>query len=189
MPNTPLDLRPVDLVEVFTLVDNYSDVLLPGTDTVIRPALAKDGMIPTNTLLAEHGLSLLVKVHLNGDTHSVLLDTGYSNVAAPHNLKLLGLNPKEIEAIVMSHGHMDHSGALKEMIGEIGPGATGHRSSCCLSPPLSAISQWDGSRLSPFSTQGRDAVVGRGSGGKQRAASSLRRHRPGHRADPPHDRI
>ena len=123
MPNTPLDLRPVDLVEIFSLVDNYSDVLLPGSDTVIRPALAKDGMIPTNTLLAEHGLSLLVKVHLNGDTHSVLLDTGYSNVAAPHNLKLLGLDAKQIEAIVMSHGHMDHTGALKEMIGAIGSGA------------------------------------------------------------------
>ena len=58
MPNAPLDLRPVDLVEIFSLVDNYSDVLLPGSDKIIRPALAKDGVIPQNTLLAEHGLSL-----------------------------------------------------------------------------------------------------------------------------------
>ncbi len=122
MPKAPLDLQPVDLVEIFTLVDNYSDVLLPGNEIVIRPALAKNGVIPQNTLLAEHGLSLLVKVHVKGETHSVLLDTGYSNVAAPHNMKLLGLNAKEIEAIVMSHGHMDHTGALKEMIGAIGTG-------------------------------------------------------------------
>jgi len=123
MPKTPLNLRPVDLVEIFSLVDNYSDVLLPGSETVIRPALAKNGVIPQNTLLAEHGLSLLVKVHVNGDSHSVLLDTGYSDVAAPHNLKFLGLNASRVEAIVLSHGHMDHSGALKEMVRDIGAGA------------------------------------------------------------------
>ena len=123
MPKTPLALQPVDLVEIFSLVDNYSDVLLPGSETVIRPALAKDGVIPKSTLLAEHGLSLLVKVHANGVAHSVILDAGYTNVAAPHNMKHLGLSPAQVEAIVMSHGHMDHTGALKEIIRGIGPGA------------------------------------------------------------------
>lgn len=122
MPKTQLNLQPVDLVEIFTLVDNYSDVLLPGSDSVTRPALAKDGVIPQNTLLAEHGLSLLVKVQMNGNTHSIVLDTGYTNIATPHNLKYLGLNLDEAEAIVLSHGHMDHTGALKEIIEEIGAG-------------------------------------------------------------------
>ncbi len=123
MSKKPLHLRPVDLVEITTLVDNYSDVLLPGNEIVHRPALAKDGVIPETTLLAEHGLSLLVNLHAGGSAHSILLDTGYSNVALPHNLKLLGINAGEIEAIVLSHGHMDHSGALKEMVQSMGPGA------------------------------------------------------------------
>lgn len=123
MTNTQVNLQPVDLVEIFTLVDNYSDVLLPGSESVIRPALAKDGVIPKSTLLAEHGLSLLVKIHVNGNTHTVVLDAGYTNIAAPHNLKFLGLNLADAEAIVLSHGHMDHTGALKEIIEDIGAGA------------------------------------------------------------------
>jgi 7,8-dihydropterin-6-yl-methyl-4-(beta-D-ribofuranosyl)aminobenzene 5'-phosphate synthase len=55
-------LRMVDRVEVTSLVDNYVDVLLESTDLVARPPRAKDGEIPLNTLLAEHGLSLLVEV-------------------------------------------------------------------------------------------------------------------------------
>ena len=47
----------------------------------------------------------------------------YSNVAVPHNLKLLGLDSSRIEAIVLSYGHMDHSGALKEMVRDIGADA------------------------------------------------------------------
>ncbi|MCK5836868.1 MAG: MBL fold metallo-hydrolase [Desulfobacula sp.] len=111
-----LPLRPVDSVEVITLVDNYSDVLLPGNETIIRPPLAKEGVIPKKTVLAEHGLSLLVKVRVNGETHSIVLDTGYTNVAVPYNLEYLGLTLEDIEAVVLSHGHMDHIGALKEVL-------------------------------------------------------------------------
>ena len=45
-------LVPVDRVEILTLVDNYVDVLLPGSTFMKRPPLATDGRIPENTLLA-----------------------------------------------------------------------------------------------------------------------------------------
>lgn len=109
-------LRPADSVEVITLVDNFSDVLLPGNETIIRPPLAKEGVIPKNTVLAEHGLSLLVKVRVEGETHAIVLDAGYTNVAVPYNLEYLGLTLEDVEAIVLSHGHMDHIGALKEIL-------------------------------------------------------------------------
>ncbi|MCD4677004.1 MAG: MBL fold metallo-hydrolase [Desulfobacula sp.] len=117
-----LNLCEADNVEVTTLVDNYSDVLLPGNQTIIRPPLAREGVIPKNTLLAEHGLSLLVKVRVKEETHSIILDTGYTNVAVPHNLKYLGLTLEDVEAIVLSHGHMDHVGAIKEIIDLTGAG-------------------------------------------------------------------
>ncbi len=109
-------LTPVEEVEIVTLMDNYSDVLLPGGGKVTRPTLAKGGKIPTDTLLAEHGLSQLVQVRADGRTCSVLFDTGYSPVGVLHNLARLGLDLKGIEAIVLSHGHMDHTGSLKTIL-------------------------------------------------------------------------
>lgn len=107
---------PVDQIEIVTLMDNYSDVLLQSSDLVTRPPLATGEEIPTDTLLAEHGLSQLVRLESAGETHSILFDTGYSRVGVIHNLKLLGLDLSEIEAIVLSHAHMDHTGSLHPIL-------------------------------------------------------------------------
>jgi len=114
-----VSLKTVDHVEITTLIDNYVDVLLPSTDTIIRPPLAKDDKINANTFLAEHGLSLLVTVFQNGQKHTVLFDTGYTKVGVPHNMEQLGLNIEEIETIVISHGHMDHTGSLYGILEKI----------------------------------------------------------------------
>ena len=105
-------LRDVDRVEILVLMDNYVDILLTNTDVVSRPPLARGNEIPTDTLLAEHGLSLYVTVHQGEETHSILFDTGYSKIGVPHNMANLGMNSEDIEAIVLSHGHMDHTGSL-----------------------------------------------------------------------------
>jgi 7,8-dihydropterin-6-yl-methyl-4-(beta-D-ribofuranosyl)aminobenzene 5'-phosphate synthase len=113
-------LRTVDRIEVTTLVDNYVDVLLESTDLVTRPPRAKDGEIPLNTLLGEHGLSLLVKVSHGEETHTVLFDTGYTGIALLHNAELLGIDLTEIESLVLSHAHMDHTGAVNVFLDKIG---------------------------------------------------------------------
>lgn len=61
--------------------------------------------------LAEWGLSLLVEI----DTSSVLLDTGAS-ISAVHNAATLGIDLHKIDKIVLSHGHADHTGGLREML-------------------------------------------------------------------------
>lgn len=61
--------------------------------------------------LAEWGLSLLVEV----DGTSVLLDTGYSH-SSVHNAQLLGIDLGTISKIVLSHGHADHTGGLREVL-------------------------------------------------------------------------
>jgi 7,8-dihydropterin-6-yl-methyl-4-(beta-D-ribofuranosyl)aminobenzene 5'-phosphate synthase len=58
-------------------------------------------------LVAEHGLSF----HIQLGRHSVLFDTGQSDQLL-RNARALELDLGQLEAIVLSHGHFDHSGGL-----------------------------------------------------------------------------
>ena len=119
MSRISIHLKEVNCIETITLIDNYVDVLLPDTDVVTRPPLAKNGDLPSDTLLAEHGLSLLVTLYQGENKHTILLDTGYNKIGVPHNVEKLGIDLKEIEAIVLSHGHMDHTGSLYQVLDQI----------------------------------------------------------------------
>ncbi|UCD33545.1 MAG: MBL fold metallo-hydrolase [Desulfobacterales bacterium] len=114
--NVPVPLKSVDKVEITTLIDNYVDLLLPSTDIIKRPPLSKEGKVAADTLLAEHGLSLLITVYQGEKKHTILLDTGYTKVGVLHNMEKLGINVEEIETIVISHGHMDHTSGLKTIL-------------------------------------------------------------------------
>lgn len=120
MAQSRIELLEADSAQIFVIMDNYIDLLLPGDERVTRPALAKDGVIPSDTLLAEHGLSLLVSIKRGAQTTQVLLDAGYSQVGVPHNLDMLGVSLSDVEAVVLSHGHMDHFGALPEVVRRVG---------------------------------------------------------------------
>lgn len=119
MSNLHVPLKEVDRVEVLTLMDNYVDVLLTDTDVVTRPPLAKEGKVPSDTFLAEHGLSLLVTMSQGENRHTILFDTGYNQMGVLHNLEQLDTGLSDIEAIVLSHGHMDHTGSLHPVLDKI----------------------------------------------------------------------
>jgi 7,8-dihydropterin-6-yl-methyl-4-(beta-D-ribofuranosyl)aminobenzene 5'-phosphate synthase len=118
-----IPLTPVERVEVLTVIDNVADALLTNTEVAKRLGVAGREMdtLPqieaplleagraADVPLAEHGLSFLVSI-TNGDVRrSVLFDTGSTVDGVVHNLRVLGVNPGEIEAIVLSHGHFDHT--------------------------------------------------------------------------------
>jgi 7,8-dihydropterin-6-yl-methyl-4-(beta-D-ribofuranosyl)aminobenzene 5'-phosphate synthase len=58
-------------------------------------------------LLAEHGLSFLIKHGRN----QIIFDTG-QGLALRHNVEQLKIDLKTIDAVVLSHGHYDHTGGL-----------------------------------------------------------------------------
>ena len=119
MPAPAIGLKEVDRVEITSLMDNYVDLLLGDTEIAKRPPLSDSNELPTETLHAEHGLSLLIKVESGSESHTVLLDTGYSETGILHNMKILRVDAGSIEAIVISHAHMDHNGALFPLLDRI----------------------------------------------------------------------
>ena len=117
MPEPRVALPPVDSVTITTLVDNYVDMLLmdqgpakrlglPTAETPRVPAsVLEEGQTADNPL-AEHGFSALIDVHSSGRAHTALFDTGMTPSGLVENMRRLGHSPKDIEAIVLSHGHL-----------------------------------------------------------------------------------
>lgn len=66
--------------------------------------------------LAQHGVSFLVEK--NGKR--VLFDTGQNAEPILHNMKLLKIEPANVDYIFLSHCHYDHTGGLLSMLKAIG---------------------------------------------------------------------
>lgn len=66
-------------------------------------------------MLAEWGLSILVET----DDLKVLLDT-CAGISVPHNAAILGIDLAGIDKMVLSHGHQDHTGGLRDVLRNMG---------------------------------------------------------------------
>lgn len=129
-----LSLVEANRVEILTVIDNVSDVLLPSTAVARRMGVGREGQpLPrleahlleegyaADLPFAEHGLSFLVTVFAGEQRHSLLFDTGSTVNGLVHNLRAMGVNPREIETIVFSHGHFDHTMGLSSLVQELSP--------------------------------------------------------------------
>jgi 7,8-dihydropterin-6-yl-methyl-4-(beta-D-ribofuranosyl)aminobenzene 5'-phosphate synthase len=113
-------LKEVDKVEIFTLQDNYIDLAAMDGTTMVQRALPVKDMEIKNSILAEHGFSAVVTVTRDSTPRSVLFDFGFSEHGAAFNADALGLDLSTVEALVLSHGHMDHFGGLKQLAERVG---------------------------------------------------------------------
>ena len=113
-------LNEVDKVEILTLQDNYVDVAaFDGTEIVQRAMPLKDMEIK-NSILAEHGFSAVVTVYRNDAARSILFDFGFSEHGAAFNADALEVDLTNVEAMVLSHGHMDHFGGVEQLAQRVG---------------------------------------------------------------------
>jgi 7,8-dihydropterin-6-yl-methyl-4-(beta-D-ribofuranosyl)aminobenzene 5'-phosphate synthase len=112
-------LKPVDRVEVLSVMDNSIDVLMGNTSVAHRAARVRDSFLRPQ-LRAEHGVSMLVTTYHNGTKDSFLFDTGVTIDGALHNMDALQVKPNELHAIVLSHGHTDHTRGLIGLIKRYG---------------------------------------------------------------------
>jgi 7,8-dihydropterin-6-yl-methyl-4-(beta-D-ribofuranosyl)aminobenzene 5'-phosphate synthase len=113
-----VNLLPVDAADVTILVDNYSDILLSSDEVAKRPLLIW-GWSEREQLRAEHGYALLVTVQRDGRSASILYDAGLGRDTVLHNMDVLEIQPSELRAIALSHGHADHHGGLEGIVQRI----------------------------------------------------------------------
>jgi len=72
-------------------------------------------------LTSSWGLSFYIETFTDDKKHSVLMDTSGSFQAFFNNASKLGLNLATIEAILISHWHGDHCGALSHVLSLLKP--------------------------------------------------------------------
>jgi len=125
-----IGLEPVDSVTVTSLVDNLTDMTLldqgpakrargNGPPPTIAARFAVDGRTP-DVPLAEHGFSALLTVRKGDREHRILFDAGVTPDGLSENMRRLSLSPKDIELIVLSHGHFDHTTGLDGLVRALG---------------------------------------------------------------------
>lgn len=70
--------------------------------------LLENTRLKNSDLIIEHGISLLIEK----GRYNILFDTGGPQESAIKNASKLGIDLSEVDAVVISHGHNDHTGGL-----------------------------------------------------------------------------
>lgn len=96
---------------IYTSADYlYKRVTMSRDNRVI---CLSDNIAPSGSgYWAEHGISFYIE---HNDIR-VLFDTGQSGDVVTHNAREAGLDLKGINAIVLSHGHYDHTGGMLKVL-------------------------------------------------------------------------
>jgi 7,8-dihydropterin-6-yl-methyl-4-(beta-D-ribofuranosyl)aminobenzene 5'-phosphate synthase len=111
----PISVPTVDKLTMRVLVDQQHDQFLRGSTVngVVHegpgPGRSADAR---NVLHNEWGLSLYLESQRGQDQRTILLDFGYTAPAIINNMGLLKVDPSKIQAMIVSHGHIDHYGGL-----------------------------------------------------------------------------
>jgi 7,8-dihydropterin-6-yl-methyl-4-(beta-D-ribofuranosyl)aminobenzene 5'-phosphate synthase len=124
-----IPLEPVDGVSITILMDNVADALIADSGPAHRGSPARSASVAArfmesgstgDALKAEHGFSALLSVRRGERSHTVLFDTGVSPDGMVENARRLETPLKDIEAVVLSHGHFDHTTGLDGLANALG---------------------------------------------------------------------
>jgi 7,8-dihydropterin-6-yl-methyl-4-(beta-D-ribofuranosyl)aminobenzene 5'-phosphate synthase len=119
-----LPIPSVDSLTLQVLVDNAAfGPFLPDIDVPGLKLVRNGGHGPASPVMSRHalqaefGLSILATSQRAGQTARVLVDFGYSPETVRNNLALLGIDLSDLDAAVLSHGHLDHYGGFAGFFG------------------------------------------------------------------------
>ncbi|MBD3230418.1 MAG: MBL fold metallo-hydrolase [Candidatus Lokiarchaeota archaeon] len=76
-----------------------------------------ENTIYRSKLMAEHGLSVYIYGNLkNGEKFNILFDTGQTGEVLMNNIRQMKIDVNNLDCVVLSHGHYDHTGGLKDLL-------------------------------------------------------------------------
>lgn len=112
-------LAAVDSLDVQILVDNVTDSL-SSVPSFVETEFAGLGrrrgaawvLGGACLCCAAHGLSCLLTIRVGDRSRAVLFDSGPEDRTFEQNVSRLGVDLGPVEAMVLSHGHWDHAGAM-----------------------------------------------------------------------------
>jgi 7,8-dihydropterin-6-yl-methyl-4-(beta-D-ribofuranosyl)aminobenzene 5'-phosphate synthase len=136
-------LETADSAEFLVLVDNSTDNL-SSVPPFVETEFAALGRKRRGTWVlsgdclccAAHGLSCLITVRRDAQTSTVLFDSGPEDRTLEQNVSRLGVDLGSVTAIVLSHGHWDHSGAMLRALQIILDRNGGQRVPCYVHPDM-----------------------------------------------------
>jgi 7,8-dihydropterin-6-yl-methyl-4-(beta-D-ribofuranosyl)aminobenzene 5'-phosphate synthase len=109
-----------DRVEITILVDNWVDMLVP-IPTAMRDCCSRYGLIEHFDQArvppqAEFGISFVVDSYLGDKRTRILFDVGLTGSVLLHNMSVLGVPPETVDYVILSHGHPDHYGGIRDLL-------------------------------------------------------------------------
>jgi 7,8-dihydropterin-6-yl-methyl-4-(beta-D-ribofuranosyl)aminobenzene 5'-phosphate synthase len=134
-----MSISEIGKISITILMDNSTDLLLKNSAHALRNPLIINEKLNLPPPVAEHGFSALINIindnnsnrdndrnrqnlieNIDGNTnYTYLFDTGVTEDGVIRNADLLGLDFSNIDGIILSHGHFDHSTGLVNILKRI----------------------------------------------------------------------
>lgn len=111
-----IDAPVVDSLSIQVVTDGNHDIFISGAQVQgmrVERVRGFRGAQERRTLRSEHGLSLYLTSRKGDETRRFLLDFGWTPEVLNNNIELLGLDVAAVDALIVSHGHLDHFGGLE----------------------------------------------------------------------------
>ena len=117
----PIEVPTIDKLTIRVLIDQSHDSFLQGSTVkgVVHEGPGRGRSADArNVFHNQWGLSLLLESQRGQESRTILLDFGYTAAALINNIGLMNVDPRKIQALIASHGHIDHYGGLIGFLGQ-----------------------------------------------------------------------